>query len=239
MYELDHYESNRQWSLPLWNTYSKETKEANPRSNPNLVHFREAFLERLKPEKCNIKYLWHKYVELRDRLTSARKEFKDVIDEVLSISDVMVIPCPIGIGSRVHVIKKQEGEESRYGRYSITFQNVSGISSWREHEKLIPDIAKKYARIYNSEARLRMLTTDIMTKICKIMKYKLETSGLANVGAFYEDVDGEKLMFITSAVSGRMPDYCESVSFVGVFSDKMNIDNMIFASEGRKAEASK
>lgn len=203
MYELECYENNKEWRSSFWKDYDTETKEQYPESNPNFVIFNRGFLKRLRPEKCNVKFLYNKYIELRDKYVAANDSLSAMVRDLLKDADTVIISNTMNKNAMLYIIsKRDENICGMRASWSLSFERAEGISSWHENPHLVSDKAREYSRLYKREYTLRIVSRDLMSKICNLMKYKIEKAGVADIGLFYEELDGKKLMFMASG-NGR------------------------------------
>lgn len=227
MYELDDYRSQFLWKKTKWDSCDKETREDHPFSNPNFVRFDggSSRLKILRPEKCNIKFLYDKYIYFSGKLATEQKKLRHVTEAIVNSCDVTVVRMRKE-KTLVHVLSKAPEDRSDLYTHQMSyehvpvFQEVGGGANDELH--------KSYTTLYHRVDRLRMVVVDLLQKVCSCVKYKIQEGGVAGASqVMYEDVDGKKLIFVVSGSRYDSGVYCESVSFVGEFSEYMSIDKII------------
>ena len=221
MHELDIYKNKIEWARTLWDEYDPKTREEHPGANPYFVHFDSHRIKMLRPEKCNIEFLYDKYLLFKGMLRNANKETNEIIDEIMSTSDISVVRLR-PTKTLVHVIRRSEEF-----KYSIEYQHAPIFESDEFYKK--DSIYRKYTEMRHRSDRLEMVASDLMRKICDCFKYKVESGDVAGYSdVMYEDAGGRKLMFIVESIRhSHIRVYCKSVSFVGEFSEYMNVDKLI------------
>lgn len=232
MRELEYWKENYELLKSKWLELSDEERFLRQKENPEFVTFVREFSDgyltdigRLRPEHCNLDFLYASLRRISDKYAAINVAFKAVMSNIIGIEECVVMPRIGAEDGDVFIISSKI---SSYESYRITIGCIGGSFSWKDHPELVTPVAVKLSYLHAKREKLYRILSDIESKMCDIVSWSVRKCKVNHDKLVYVDSGGDRLMFLLNNTTVGYSEIYQA-KFLGKMSESMDLKNITSA----------